>query len=214
MKALILAGGRLVPAGHLASLVEGAALIVAADSGLRHARTLGLRPAAVVGDFDSVALADLEAFPDAARLRYPARKDALDLELAIGLALGRGANRLVVLGAFGSRFDQSLAALLIAARLRREGVEVTLHDGERDAYLLAAGDRLALELAPGTSFSLLALEDSTCSVDGAEYPLHHAPLPFGVGLGTANIARSGPQVEAHDGLLAVIVERMVETVSS
>lgn len=210
MKALILAGGRLVPSPRLAPLLHGAELVVAADSGLRHARYLRLNPTAVVGDFDSVALADLEAYPSLARLRHPVRKDRLDLELALELAIERGADDLVVLGAFGSRLDQSLACLLIAARLRRDGLAISLHDGERDAYLLGAGDQLAPDLTDGTVFSLLALESARCTVTGSDYPLSNAVLPFGVGLGTANVARGGPRITVHDGMVAIIVEYQVE----
>jgi thiamine pyrophosphokinase len=210
MKALILAGGRLLPSPRLEPLTRDADLVVAADSGLRHARFLRLTPVVVVGDFDSVALADLEAYPGLQRMRHPVRKDRLDLELALELAIERGATELVVLGAFGTRLDQSLACLLIAARLRREGFRVTLHDGERDAYPLATGDTLALELADGTVFSVLALESSRCTVGGAEYPLRDASLPFGVGLGTANVALGGPRIEVHEGLLVLIVEHTVE----
>jgi thiamine pyrophosphokinase len=197
-------------ASHLLPLLQGAGLVLAADSGLRHALALGLQPEAVVGDFDSVMDSDLDAFPDLPRLRHPVRKNELDLELAIELALARGADELVVLGAFGSRLDQSLAALLIGARLRRQGVAVSLHDGVSDAYPLAAGDRLSLDLPRGTIFSLLALEATRCSVSGAEYPLEDAELPFGVGLGLANVAVDGPLVEVSSGLLALIVERATE----
>jgi thiamine pyrophosphokinase len=211
MKAVILAGGRLTPAPHLVPRLEGAGVVLAADSGLRHARALGLTPDLIVGDFDSVSRRDLEAFPGLPQIRHPARKDELDLELAIAVALERGASELVILGAFGTRLDQSLACLLIAARLRRGGVAVSLHDGERDAFPLAAGDRLSLDLPAGMVFSLLALESGICSVSGAEYPLDRALVPFGVGLGVANRALGGPLVEVHEGLIAVIVERRETT---
>jgi thiamine pyrophosphokinase len=210
-RAVILAGGRLRLSPGLHSLVRDADLVIAADSGLRHARSLPLEPDVVVGDFDSVSLADLEAHPSIERIRHPERKDELDLELAIDLAIDRGARRLVVLGAFGTRFDQSLACLLIAARLCREGFEISLHDGERDAFLMRGGDELELELPDGAPFSLLALEHARCTVSGARYPLSNAALPFGVGLGTANASQGGPRVSVHDGLVAVIVELFTET---
>jgi thiamine pyrophosphokinase len=209
--AVILAGGSLSLSPRLRSLVNDADLVVAADSGLRHARSLPLEPDVVVGDFDSVTLADLEAYPSIERIRHPEHKDKLDLELAFDLAIDRGARRLVVLGAFGTRFDQSLACLLIAARLRREGFQISLHDGERDAFLMRGGDELELELTDGAPFSLLALEHARCTVSGARYPLSNAALPFGVGLGTANAAQGGPRISVHEGLLAVIVELLMAT---
>lgn len=209
MKAVILAGGRLLPSPQVEGLVANASLILAADSGLRHARALGLEPAAVVGDFDSVAADDLAAFPELPRVRHPVRKDALDLELAADLALERGATQLVILGAFGSRLDQSLGALLVGFRLSRAGTEVSLHDGYRDAHPLLAGAELELTLPPATTFSLLALEESRCTIVGAEYTLDDQPLPFGVGLGLANRSFGSTRVQLHSGLVAVIVERSI-----
>lgn len=209
MKAVILAGGRLLPSPQVKGLVEGAALILAADSGLRHARALGLQPAAVVGDFDSVAEDDLAAFPDLPRVQHPVRKDSLDLELAADLAVERGATELRVLGAFGSRLDQSLGALLVGFRLRKAGIVISLHDGYRDAHPLLAGARLELALPPGTTFSLLALEDARCTIEGAEYTLDDEEVPFGVGLGLANRSLGSTRVLLHSGLVAVIVERSI-----
>lgn len=209
MKAVILAGGRLVPGRHLVALCSNADLVVAADSGLRHATMLGLQPAAVVGDFDSVSPAELEAYPEIPRIEHSVDKDELDLELAIDLALERGATELVVLGAFGTRLDQSLAALLIGCRHRSLGLAISLHDGDREAHPLVAPDALRLDIPDGTLFSLLALEEARCTVRRARFPLENAHLPFGTGLGLANRAEGTPLIEIHDGVVAVIVEREV-----
>ena len=207
MKALILAGGDLEAAEYLQELLTDVRLVLAADSGLRHARLLGLTPDAIVGDFDSVSAAELERYPGLPSFEHPVDKDQLDLELAIEMALLRGAEELVVVGAFGSRLDQSLASLLICARLSRTGIGVSLHDGNRDAYVISTGQSLSLSLPDGTVFSLLALEDSHCSVKGADYQLMDAHLPFGVGVGLANRAAGGPELQVHEGLVALIVER-------
>lgn len=209
MKAVILAGGDLEPAAHLHELVAGAVIVLAADSGLRHAAPLNLEPHAVVGDFDSVTAEVLVRYPDLPRFEHPVDKDLLDLELAIAMAVERGATELVVVGAFGSRLDQSLAALLVCAGFSRKGLPVSLSDGGRDAYTRARGQALSLDLPYGTVFSLLALEEARCTVDGAEYELEEEPLPFGVGLGLANRARGGPRLQVHAGLVALIVERNV-----
>src|SRR5262245_39959523 len=86
-------------------------LVVAADSGLEGAAVLGLVPAVVVGDMDSVdpdALAAAEAA--GARIeRHPAAKDATDLDLALDVALAAGADRVVVVTGTGDRLDHALA---------------------------------------------------------------------------------------------------------
>jgi thiamine pyrophosphokinase len=205
--ALILAGGPLRPSARLRARAAEAELVVAADGGLRHAVTLQVRPDLLVGDLDSLRDEDLARWPGLPTERHPPDKDALDLELAIDAALREGASSVRVMGAFGGRFDQTLATASIAARYAEEGVEIALLDGIHDAYPLPAGRRFADGLPTGTVFSLLSVTDrSQVSVEGADYLLRDAVLPRGVGLGLSNVARGGPRVTVHDGLVLLIVE--------
>jgi thiamine pyrophosphokinase len=213
LKAVILAGAGLWPTRELHKEVARAGLVIAADGGLRHAAALGLTPGFIIGDFDSVSPADLEHYPQITQLRFPAGKDELDLELALGLAVQEGASSLLIAGATSGRLDQTLAALLIAARWQQQ-LPVVLHDGITSAWPLADGDTLELQLPCGTPFSLLSLvQDSTVSIQGAAWPLDHASLGFGTGRGVSNsaaITDSGTALVAvtlHSGLAVVILER-------
>ena len=208
MRALILAGGDLTVTPLLRRLSQ-ANFIVAADSGLRHALTLGFTPDLIVGDFDSASPTDLRAFAAVPVRRFDTRKNQLDLELAIEAALDKGATTLRLFGALGSRLDQSLAALFIAARLAQGGVEISLHGANQDIFLLAGEDRLELELLPKQIFSLLSLsEASNVSVTNAEYNLDDFELKYGVGLGVSNRVSVSPlKVRTTRGVLALVVER-------
>ena len=204
MRALILAGGDLTLTLALKNLE--ADLVIAADGGLRHASALGLEPDLIIGDFDSATPEDLAAFAHVPRQQFPTAKAELDLELALGHALRAGATDLRVLGALGGRFDQSLAAVLIAARYARGGTRVSLHSGEQSVYALPPG-QTCYNLPVNTLFSLLSLEATKLSLVGAHYDLEHAPLAFGVGLGVSNRVRTSPlQVTVHEGLCVLVVE--------
>ena len=207
MKALILAGSDILVTDTLKLLTQNADFVVAADSGVRHARPLGVTPDLIVGDFDSATEAELAPYPAVPRRRHPARKDLLDLELALIEATARGATELVLVGALGGRLDQTLAALLIAARYRETG-GVILHSGHTAAYPLTGGEQLTLELPPGQPFSILSLEPvSVVSLEGASYPLSRADLPFGVGLGVSNeVAASPLTVTLHGGLVLLVLD--------
>src|SRR4051794_1456651 len=87
---LVFAGGDAPGPGGLAR-TAGADLVIAADSGLAHARALGVHVDLVIGDLDSVDPTDLDAaVADGAVVeRHPAAKDATDLELALDPALDR-----------------------------------------------------------------------------------------------------------------------------
>ena len=207
-RAVVLAAGELRRSERLTAIARNADVVVAADGGLRHAVALGVRPDAIVGDFDSVTSEDLDAFPTIVRKRHPPAKDALDLELAIDEVRGRGARHVTILGALGGRLDHTLAALLIGARLRREGLECALHGNDADALPLAQGDAVGLGAVSGTTFSVVALDDrAEVSIRGARYPLDRERLPFGVGRGMSNVAAEGSTVTCHRGLVVVLVDR-------
>ena len=115
-----------------------------------------------------------------------------------------------VLAAFGDRFDQSLAALLIAARLARDpaAFPVALHGGNHSAYPVTPALPRRLHLPYGTVLSLLSLEgNAVVSVGGVRYALDHALLPFGTGLGVSNVATEDiVEVTCFEGSVALIVE--------
>lgn len=208
MTAIILAGGSLAVTPALLALVAQAELVIAADSGLRHAQPLGLSPDLIVGDFDSVSAADLARYPHLPRQYHPPEKDWLDLELALNEALKRGAQELIIIGGLGDRFDQSLAAVMLVARLKGQGGRVFMHSGQQQVYVLAGAERLTLPLPSGQRFSLLSLApESVVTLRQAKYPLNRHRLELGVGLGVSNEVVATPlEVVTETGLVAVIVE--------
>lgn len=215
--AVVLAAGtvplpRLVP-----PLLTGAQVIIAADGGLEVARALRLEPDLLVGDMDSVSDSALAAYPDLERQTHPRAKDQLDLELAIEAALERGATHVRVLGAFGGRLDQSLAALFIAARyaVSESGAPVTisLHGANHEAHVVTPERPRLLRLPGRTTVSLLPLQAAAeASSTGLAFPLDRKLLPFGTGLGVSNLTLGAPDertevgLEVHAGALALMVE--------
>jgi thiamine pyrophosphokinase len=92
-------------------------LLIAADGGAQHCLEKGLHPAYVVGDLDSLdsdQVARLES-QGAQFVRYPSRKDQTDLELAVDLAQNLGYAEVLILGALGARWDQTIANIMLPA---------------------------------------------------------------------------------------------------
>ncbi|CAN5596098.1 thiamine diphosphokinase [soil metagenome] len=207
MKALVLAGGEVRVDERLRRLAQEADWVVSADSGLRHAAALGVIAELVVGDFDSVSADVLSRYPGLPQERHPADKDSLDLELALSHARTRGAAEVAVIGGLGGRLDQTLAAVLIAARAQQGGLEVILYDEASTVRFVAGGGALELTLPEGTRFSVLSLSPaSTVSLTGARFPLEDYALEFGLGLGVSNeSAAETLSIRVSAGLIAVIV---------
>ncbi len=96
---VILLGGDLIVTDRLKRQIAGAR-ILAADSGIRHAVALGVEPELWLGDFDSASV-QLRAQYGHVPQNVPSAKDMTDGELALEEAYKRGADRVILCGAFG-----------------------------------------------------------------------------------------------------------------
>lgn len=190
--ALVFAGGDLNdgPAVQTALRAASGATIIAADSGARLTAACGLVPDLVVGDLDSLEPGEVEGLRarGVAINPYPARKDEIDLELALLAAVRRGATWLRVIGALGDRIDHTLANVALLALPALDGVDARLVSGRQTLWLLRPG-RHALHGAPGDTLSLLAFVPGVegITTEGLEYPLRDEPLAFGPARGVSNV---------------------------
>lgn len=209
----ILLGGDLNPTPRLARQVAGTR-VIAADAGMGHAQVLGLVPELWVGDFDSVP-GDLPAALAAVeRMTFPADKDKTDGELAVDVALERGASAFLLAGAFGGpRADHEYLHLALAMRLAEAGHAVTLTSGTQEGVPLSARPR-RFDLADGTLFSVLGFSDlAGLTVAGAKWPLHDVSVPFGASLTLSNEARGGLSVKVRSGRALLVAQLPVDAAS-
>jgi thiamine pyrophosphokinase len=185
--AVVVSGGG-PPAADARSSVPTGALVVAADSGLDHALGLGLRVDVVVGDLDSVSAAGLEAAAAAGTAveRHPEAKDATDLELALDVAVGRGARRILVLGPDAGRFDHLLAGAALLASPRYAAVDVEARLGP--ARLVVVRSSATLTGRPGELVTLLPVHGAVAGVEteGLLFPLRGEDLLPGSTRGVSN----------------------------
>jgi thiamine pyrophosphokinase len=208
--AVVLAGGRVVATAALRERVAGADVVIAADGGARHARTLGLRLDLIVGDMDSIDAGTLRRHADADVQRHPRDKDLLDLELALDEAATRGATTMIVVGVFGGRLDHELAALAVAQARHRSGYEVELHSGDALALPVRADQERSFEGVAGATVSVLAtLPGTRVTLSGMRFGLVDGPLEPGIGLGLSNETTGGrASVRVHAGDALVVVPEL------
>jgi len=206
---LVFAGGD-PPAEHVRRHLVAAELVIAADSGLAHARAVGLPVDLVVGDLDSVVAADLDAAvaAGAAVESHPAAKDATDLELALLAARDRGAGDIVVVGGHGGRLDHFLANLLLLATPALAGVRVSALIG--DAEVTVVRDHAELSGAPGAHCSLLPVGGPAEGVrtERLRFPLVRETLFPGSTRGVSNefVVATATVTVDRGVLLAVVPE--------
>lgn len=200
---LLLGGDLTVTPRLLAQIADSR--VIAADSGMRHARELSLVPELWVGDFDSTTVLLERAYPDIPRERFPAEKDKTDGELAVATALDKGATSLVLAGAFGGiRSDHALLHLALALRLAEQGVDVLLTSGTQEGMPLRPG-RMEYDFADATLFSIVGFSDlSGLSVSGARWPLHQVEVPLGSSWTVSNAVEGRLAVELGAGRALLI----------
>lgn len=186
---ILMANGPLLLSTRVRNFVSTADRLVGVDGGCRHLDALGLLPHLAVGDMDSISpelLASYRAQEVETHL-HPPKKDATDLELALELALERGATRVSILGGTGGRLDHTLGNLFLLARCLPYGVAACVMDESQCVHLVEA--ELTLLGAVGDTLSLLPAtpQASGVTLAGLEYPLHDATLTFGTSWGMSNV---------------------------
>lgn len=210
MRAVIFANGDLEYPQAAREVIRENDLIVAADGGTHHCLELGLTPDVIIGDFDSLEeeiLARLEQ-QGVEIIRHPAQKDHNDLELALRLVLERGFDEALVMAALGSRWDQTLANVLLPATARLEPLRIHVVDGPQEILLLRAGDQLRVEGEGGDTLSLIPLggDAQGITTQGLEYPLNGGTLKFGSSRGISNVMlSSNASIRLKKGLLLCVV---------
>ena len=174
MKAFIYTGG-LVAQDGITDFPEEGDLVIAADSGYKTAKHLGVKVQIALGDFDSFPVDGVDR--DVERMTVPAEKDFTDTQMAVELALSRGVTMLFIIGGIGGRLDHTLSNLWLLEDLYDKGVRATLCDGNNRVRFI----RSTSELIPRSHyryFSLLAADDRVkgVTVEGGKYPLRNATL--------------------------------------
>ncbi len=184
--AIVVCGGP-APDPGVAALLPASAVVIAADSGLDHAVTLGLAVTTVVGDMDSVSAPALKRAraEGLAIVEHSRDKDATDLDLALSIAAGL-ADRVVVVDPGLGRLDHSIANTLLLGAERFAGIELVAYSGSGMITVVRGTKRLAG--AAGDHVSLLAVGSAAHEVttEGLRWPLEAASLEPGSTLGVSN----------------------------
>ncbi|WPD19474.1 thiamine diphosphokinase [Thermaerobacter composti] len=213
---VVVAGGDLdepALAREVARLARDASLCVAADGGLRLLRAVGLWPHVLVGDFDTLTAAEVEAARAAGVevQTFPAAKDLTDAEIALDAVRRRlGGAPLYLVGGVGDRVDHTLANLLLTARWGTEGRPLTVLSGPAHVRPLVAPGEVRFRGAPGQTVSLVPLTPRMTGVatEGLAYPLADATLAWGTAYTVSNaLVGTEGAFRARTGIGLVVLQR-------
>jgi thiamine pyrophosphokinase len=162
---------------RLTSAAAGAEVLLAADGGANHLARIGLRPAAVIGDLDSISGPTRSWIGEAAMVEWP-DQDRTDLDKALEHAFeDLGLSDITVLAATGGRVDHDVGNLGLMARLAIG--ERLVFEGDTHRLVATCGE-LLLAAVPGETWSFWAYDPQTrLTVDGVRWPINNAAVDAG-----------------------------------
>ncbi|HBQ27775.1 MAG TPA: thiamine diphosphokinase [Syntrophomonas sp.] len=207
MKCAILANGDYGDVDSYIWLLNEADIILCADGGANYAYEMGVMPAYIVGDMDSILPRVMDYYKEqGVQFRdYPQRKDFTDTQLILNLAEEMDADEIVFLGSLGKRLDHTLSNIYCGAELALKGKKVWHYTTNCSAYLV--NKEITINGEVGDMVSVLVLTDQAQGVyeEGFEYPLKNVILEKWNPYAISNVlAENKGVIRVREGLLLVI----------
>ncbi|HAC14834.1 MAG TPA: thiamine diphosphokinase [Bacteroidetes bacterium] len=202
MRVLIIANGERPAKSLFLSELNKADILIAADGGALTCLDYEIKPDVVIGDMDSFHRKaglhlNIIVDPD---------QETNDLEKALNYSFKAGGRYVTVLGATGSRLDQTLKNISVMAQLTSKFKDIVFKDSHGWMKILPRS--YSLKTKPNTLISLFPVSGRVDGIKttGLEYPLNSEPLENGVRDGSSNRATHDEITISHqNGILLLMV---------
>ena len=205
MKAVVFGGGEIF-SEYIEERPKDDDLVVCADSGYQNALAFGVKVDILVGDFDS--LCDIpEGVGEV--LRVPCEKNSTDTQLAVDVALERGADEIVIVASTNGRVDHTLSSLALLEKLWDKKIPCVIVNGQNRARFLRDSGTILIR-SKYKYFSLVTLDKvaKKVSIEGAKYPLKNANIERGFQFAVSNeIVKNAALINVKKGSVYVIESR-------
>lgn len=190
--------------GSLKNIIAGKRfdLVLCADASLDIAKSAGLTPDVVIGDFDHGTKPDFEKI-----IEVPCEKDDTDTMLCIKRAISLGADDIFIAGGIGGRLDHTVANIQSLVYAKNRGVRAVIADEKNEAFIVPGSARICRR--DGWYLSLFSLGgECIVNVHGVKYPLDGGILSDGFPLGVSNeITDDHAGIEVRSGTLLAIMSK-------
>ncbi len=182
-------------------------LCIAADAGYRTAQALGERVDILLGDFDS--LGEPPSSDGFELMRVPTEKDLTDTQLAVEVALDRGADDIILVGGLSGRLDHTLSTLAVLEDLYDRGIPALITDGQSRVRFLRSSSTL-IARSHYTYLGIVAVDETVKGVEikGCKYPLERATLRRSLQFAVSNeITGNVALISVRKGAVYIIESR-------
>ena len=179
--------------------------VIAADSGLSHAESLGVSPDLIVGDFDSYN----GSIPDNKSLiKLPMQKDDTDMMYAVKKALEQGCKKITLCGALGGRLDHTYANIQTLEYIAEHGGQGRIVSDDNIVMLQQCGSE-SYSKKDGWYFSVFSLsEEAVVTLKGTLYTLDRYTLKRSFPLGVSNeIVGETAEVTVYSGSVIIMYSK-------
>ncbi len=201
----IVAGGEM-DSGYIPDIVS-ASVVIGADRGALWLIRHGIDPDVAIGDFDSITSKEKLLVHNRARryVEFSPQKDETDLELAIEEAVRLKPKVVTIYGALGRRFDHTLSAAHMLARLESHNIYGEIVDNFNKINIV----RRLMTVAKDPSYpyiSVLPLGSTACvSLCGFAYDVKRKTFLQDTSLGVSNqIVSENASITVHQGEVLVV----------
>ncbi len=189
-------------------------VLMAADRGLDFFRKNGITPDIADGDFDSLSVEGkkyLENLKDTEIIRLQPEKDDTDTQSTLNLAIAKGAENILILGATGGRIDHLIGNLGLLTLGKLKGVSVAIADAQNYICLVKSGTILSKAGQFGKYVSFFSAGEAVegLTLKGFKYPLNNFCLTTAdSGLTVSNEIRDDTAQITYDrGSLMMVMSR-------
>ena len=131
MKALIICAGDDKNPKKLKEYAKNADFVICADGGYYTAENAGIIPDITVGDFDSSDIRKNKT----EKIILPVEKDETDTLYALKYLIEKGADEIIIYGAFGGLMDHSYANICLLFLCLENNIKAFATDGEAVCYM-------------------------------------------------------------------------------
>lgn len=188
-------------------------LIICADSGVDHARKLGVVPYLIVGDLDSATQDSLQYFQQLGSkiIAYNPEKSQTDTQIALEYALERNPDEIVFLAATGDRLDHTWSNILLLTSLIEKQIKAVIVRKAEELSLIT--DRVEIKGQIGEIVSLLPITPKVTGIKtkGLKYSVPGGFFTISNPYGVSNeMIEKDASIEIEEGILLMIRRRQHE----
>ncbi|MDY3928237.1 MAG: thiamine diphosphokinase [Clostridia bacterium] len=204
MRAVIIGNGSMNDYGYIKGKINKSDYIICADGGYKHCKALGIKPAVLIGDMDSIGDNDY----DGEIINLPIRKDFTDSEVCIKFILLKDFEEILMFGFIGTRMDHTVTNILLLKQIAEAGKKAHIIDEHND--IMIAGTENIIYGKKGDLISIIPVSGNLCGVttNGLSYPLSDETLVLGESRGVSNFMTSNKcQININSGMGIIVKAR-------